>query len=95
VPYHDDYLTADTNGIYTKRHTVLFNLYAFDGLNSVSLIMPKLTLINCEFSYFMTKTESLINVETNNIVFHEGSDNYNQGTPLDDRFDFWGVDAGA
>jgi hypothetical protein len=53
VPYRDDYLQPDTNGIHTKRHTVLFNLYAFDGLNSITLIIPSLTLINCEFTPFL------------------------------------------
>jgi hypothetical protein len=33
---------------------VLFNLYAFDGIASVSIVTPKIELINCEFKYFLT-----------------------------------------
>lgn len=75
----------------------MFNLYAFDGLNSAALIIPSLDIINCEFEYFLVDYESLINVETNNIVLTEGSnDNYNAGDEnLDEFVQFWGVDAGA
>lgn len=46
---------------------MLFNLYAFDGLSSQKLIIPELKLVNCEFSYFLTNQETLINIETNNL----------------------------
>jgi hypothetical protein len=32
-PYHEDYFKTN-NQYYFKRHAVLFNLYAFDGINS-------------------------------------------------------------
>ena len=50
-----------------KRHQVLFNLYAFDGVRSNRTHTPTLNLINCDFKYFHDK-QALIQVETNNFV---------------------------
>ena len=36
-PYHEDFFSfSESNGYFTKRHKVLFNLYAFDALRSTN-----------------------------------------------------------
>ena len=71
LPNHDDYFT-EANGIFWRRHTTLFNMYTFDTISSTILTVPTLELVNCEFRNFLTNTESLINIEVNNLVFYEG-----------------------
>jgi hypothetical protein len=38
-PYSSDFFALPGN-YFEKRHRVLFNLYAFDGLNSVTIVTP-------------------------------------------------------
>lgn len=94
LPYNDDYF-KESSGVFYKRHTVLFNLYSFDGLSSKSIITPTLNIFNCDFTYFLSNTESLINIETDNIVYGAGGDNINTGTIKDKVFFYYGVDSGA
>lgn len=95
LPYNDNYFTSNKNGVYSARHTVLFNLYSFDGLNSIAIITPNLQIINCEFKYFLSNTESLINIETDNVVYMTGNDVVSGADSVPYHFDYWGVDGGA
>jgi hypothetical protein len=52
---------------YAYRHKTLFNLYAFDEFRSHRTHTPTLDIVNCTFSYFLDKHNSLIQVETNNL----------------------------
>jgi hypothetical protein len=49
LPYNDNYFSSNKQGVFSKRHTILFNLYTFDGLNSVTIVTPRLNIINCDF----------------------------------------------
>ena len=50
----------ENNGYHTKRHKVLFNLYAFDPIRSVRTNPPQLELVGCTFKYFVDKLDALI-----------------------------------
>ena len=69
-PYHEDFFKLSAvNGYFTKRHKVLFNLYAFDQLRTTNVNPPQLELVGCKFKYFVNKLDALIQVETNNLGF--------------------------
>lgn len=60
-PYHADYFDYNSqNRYFYKRHKTLFNLYAFDRLRTKNVNSPALTIINCEFKYFVNSLNSLI-----------------------------------
>lgn len=69
-PYHEDFFVFDSvTAVPYKRHRVLFNLYNWDRQRSYTPdSRASLTLTNCQFYYFLADYESLINVETNNMV---------------------------
>ena len=60
-PYHADFFDYNTqNRYFYKRHKTLFNLYAFDRLRTKNVNSPALTIVNCEFKYFVNSLNSLI-----------------------------------
>ena len=60
--YFDSY---DVNGtsIYYNRTRTLFNLYSYPDYLAYSYQPPTLTLIDCDFKYFLNDYTSLIQVE--------------------------------
>jgi hypothetical protein len=46
----------------------LFDITAFPGHKSIYNAPPVLTISNCEFEYFLADYDTLINVNTNNII---------------------------
>ena len=66
-PYHEDFFSYNEFNKYnTKRHKVLFNLYAMDDIMTTKTSPPKLELRDCIFKFFVNKLDALIQVETNN-----------------------------
>ena len=45
----------------------MFNLYSFDALRATRTQAPVLQLTDCDFKYFASGHDSLIQVETNNL----------------------------
>ena len=80
-PYHADFWHYNVeNDYFTKRHKVLFNLYAFDAMRTRNVKPPALELVGCTFKFFVNQHDALIQVETNNLgymgsVDEEGVDN--------------------
>ena len=69
-PHHSDFFTYSArNKYFTKRHKVLFNLYAFDPMRTTNKNPPKLEIVNCSFKYFVGHHDALIQVETNNLGY--------------------------
>jgi hypothetical protein len=66
--HSEDYFTTGYNGKAYKRARTLFNLYAFDQINSGNdAITPTLIINKCDFKNFLVNMSSLINVQTMNI----------------------------
>ncbi|CDW73676.1 UNKNOWN [Stylonychia lemnae] len=53
--------------VYSRRSATLFNIYAFPDHLSTLNQPPSLTIVSCDFSYFLGGYTSLINVEHNNL----------------------------
>ena len=69
-PYHADFFAySDRTQLFTQRHKVLFNLYAFDSTRTLKTRPPVLEIKNCTFKYFVNKFDALIQVETNNLGY--------------------------
>ena len=69
-PHHSDFWHYSAkNKYFTKRHKVLFNLYAFDPMRTTNKNPPKLEIVNCSFKYFVGHLDALIQVETNNLGY--------------------------
>ena len=102
-PYDDNFFEYSTeNNAFVKRHKVLFNLYAFDPLRSLSVKPPELEIVGCTFKYFVNKLDALIQVETNNLGYMgtpattTENDDGSTSTTEDTRFlSYYGEDRGA
>lgn len=92
-PHHSDFWHYSAKNLYfTKRHKVLFNLYAFDPMRTTNKNPPKLEIVNCSFKYFVGHLDALIQVETNNLGYFGQQVDAN----TDNRFMvFYGEDRGA
>ena len=95
-PYHEDFFALDSlNDYFSKRHKVLFNLYAFDSMRTTLVSPPTLEIVNCEFKYFVNQLDALIQVETNNIGYI-GTDTSSEDGGSDSRtLTIYGDDRGA
>ena len=68
-PYEASYFTMNSNKYHESRQKTLFNLYAFGDVVFGNVSTPPTLVINqCDFKYFQNDYNSLINVETYQLI---------------------------